>query len=74
MEAVGRLNNFNKIKEHCKGLIKEGNIHVHTDIIAGLPLEDLQSFQQSFNDVSQIYGHMFQVGFWSINRKVDTNS
>ncbi|AMP20511.1 hypothetical protein AZF37_04410 [endosymbiont 'TC1' of Trimyema compressum] len=66
LEAVGRLNNFNKIKEHCKDLIKEGNIHVHTDIIAGLPLEDLQSFQQSFNNVYQIYGHIFQVGFLKV--------
>ena len=66
LEAVDRLNNFSKIRDNCKTLIKVGNIHVHTDIIAGLPLEDIHSFRQSFNDVYKIHGHTFQVGFLKV--------
>ncbi len=39
-----------------------GNVHVHLDLIAGLPYEDYQSFARSFNDA---YGSsdMLQLGF-----------
>ena len=40
----------------------EGNIHVHLDLIAGLPYEDYKSFAKSFDDA---YGcsHLLQLGF-----------
>ena len=39
-----------------------GNIHVHLDLIAGLPFEDYASFAKSFDDA---YGcsHLLQLGF-----------
>ena len=39
-----------------------GNIHVHLDLIAGLPYEDYRSFAKSFDDA---YGcsHLLQLGF-----------
>lgn len=66
LEAVGRKNNFEKIKENAKALIEIGHMHIHTDIIAGLPREDIVSFEKSFNAVFPLYGHMFQVGFLKV--------
>lgn len=39
-----------------------GNIHVHLDLIAGLPYEDMQSFKKSF-DESYYACDMLQLGF-----------
>ena len=39
-----------------------GNIHVHLDLIAGLPYEDYQSFATSFDDAYGI-SDLLQVGF-----------
>lgn len=38
------------------------NIHVHLDLIAGLPYEDLESFRKSFND-AYFACDMLQLGF-----------
>ena len=40
-----------------------GNIHLHVDLIIGLPYEDLTSFAKSFNDVYLLQADMLQVGF-----------
>jgi hypothetical protein len=39
-----------------------GNIHVHLDLIAGLPYEDYNSFKRSFND-AYFCADMLQLGF-----------
>ena len=41
---------------------KMGNIHVHLDLIAGLPYEDYESFKKSFND-AYFACHKLQLGF-----------
>jgi radical SAM superfamily enzyme YgiQ (UPF0313 family) len=44
--------------------VSEGkNIHQHLDLIAGLPLEDMASFERSFNDVFSLEPDMLQLGF-----------
>ncbi len=43
-------------------IMKMGNIHVHLDLIAGLPYEDYESFKKSFND-AYFSCHMLQLGF-----------
>lgn len=40
-----------------------GNIHLHLDLIAGLPYEGYKSFAASFNDVYRMRPHMLQLGF-----------
>lgn len=39
------------------------NIHLHVDLIAGLPFEDYASFRNSFNDVFSLRAHVIQLGF-----------
>ena len=47
--------------------IKRGqNIHQHLDLIAGLPFEDYESFQQSFNEVYAMEPDQLQLGFLKV--------
>ena len=39
-----------------------GNMHIHLDLIAGLPFEDYESFKKSFND-AYFCCDMLQLGF-----------
>lgn len=50
---------FNKIKK----LLDAGNIHIHTDLIAGLPYETYEIFKKSFNDVYSLNSDCLQLGF-----------
>lgn len=43
--------------------LSQGPCHVHTDLIAGLPYEDLISFERSFNTVFHLRSHCLQLGF-----------
>ena len=45
-----------------KRIYEMGNIHVHLDLIAGLPYEDYQSFAQSFDDAYGV-SDLLQLGF-----------
>ena len=38
-------------------------MHIHIDLIAGLPYEDLSSFTESFNIAYNLKPHMLQLGF-----------
>lgn len=43
--------------------LSRSSCHVHTDLIAGLPQEDLASFERSFNRVFALCSHCLQLGF-----------
>ncbi len=63
LAAIKRPNETQKIFDAVRK-IKEGrNIHVHLDLIAGLPFEDLTSFENSFNEVYEKHPEQFQLGF-----------
>jgi len=47
-------------------LITLGNIHIHVDLIAGLPYENMETFKQSFNDIFKLYANQFQMGFLKV--------
>lgn len=42
------------------------NIHVHLDLIAGLPYEDYESFRNSFNRVYRMRPEQLQLGFLKV--------
>lgn len=63
LAACNRSSNFPKLAENVKRLKEAGNIHLHLDIIAGLPYEDYASFRNSFNDVYELKAHQLQLGF-----------
>lgn len=52
---------------HAVNRVKEGkNIHQHLDLIAGLPFEDYQRFQQSFDDIYALHTQQLQLGFLKV--------
>lgn len=63
LTAVNRKTNLEKLFENLVRLQKCGNIHVHSDLIAGLPYEDYNSFGNSFNKLYITRPHQLQLGF-----------
>lgn len=63
LDAINRKTDINKLIGNIEKLIRHGNIHIHIDLIAGLPFEDLKSFKDSFNIAYNLKPHMLQLGF-----------
>lgn len=63
LAACNRKSDFPKLAENVRRLVEMDNIHIHLDLIAGLPHEDYPSFRKSFNDVYSLKGHALQLGF-----------
>ena len=63
LSEIDRKANFEKISQNVKKILLAGNIHVHLDLIAGLPYEDIVSFKKSFNDVFMLGADVIQLGF-----------
>lgn len=63
LEAIRRRTDFDKLSERVKILKGYRNIHLHLDLIAGLPGENYLSFQRSFNDVYKLKPDRLQLGF-----------
>ena len=63
LRAVHRNPDTSKIENAIKKLLSAGNIHIHADLIAGLPYENLDSFRLSFNKLYLLKPDMLQLGF-----------
>ena len=63
LRAVHRSPETAQVLERAARLIEKGNIHIHLDLIAGLPLEDAVSFRRSFDTVYRVHPHELQLGF-----------
>ncbi len=63
LKAINRKTDTKKLIENIKKLISYENMHIHIDLIAGLTLEDLNSFKNSFNIGYSLRAHMLQMGF-----------
>lgn len=63
LQAIQRKNQWDKIVHNVNRLRQGKNIHLHLDLIAGLPEESYWQFGQSFNDVYHLRPHMIQLGF-----------
>lgn len=63
LEAVRRKTNTEKLKANIRRLVAMGNMHIHIDLIAGLPYEDVPTFAESFNTAYALGADMLQMGF-----------
>ncbi len=63
LRAVHRNPDTGKLENTIKELVASGNMHIHADLIAGLPYEDIHSFRNSFNRLYALKPHMLQLGF-----------
>ncbi len=61
MKAIHRINNLDKLFKNIIEINK--NIHLHLDLIAGLPYEDYETFGKSFDYVYETKCEMIQLGF-----------
>ena len=63
ISAVSRSMDLERLKYNVRKLREFGNIHLHLDLIAGLPKEDYKSFSRSFNDVYSLRPNALQLVF-----------
>ena len=63
LEAVRRKTNTERLKANIRRLVAMGNMHIHIDLIAGLPYEDVPTFAESFNTAYALGADMLQMGF-----------
>lgn len=63
LAAVNRKTNTKRLIENIQKLIAPRNMHIHIDLIAGLPYEDFESFADSFNRAFSLQPDMLQFGF-----------
>ena len=63
LDMIGRKTDIPKAIATVKQLRERNNIHLHLDLICGLPGEDLQSFGASFDRAFALSPHMLQLGF-----------
>ncbi|MDD2218816.1 MAG: DUF4080 domain-containing protein [Desulfoplanes sp.] len=66
LAAIHRQTSWELIKKNIRRLIAMGTFHVHVDLIAGLPFEDWDSLQRSFNDVYGLKADALQLGFLKV--------
>lgn len=63
LEAVNRKTNTAILQKNIQRLVAMGNMHIHIDLIAGLPYETLPLFAESFNKGYVLGAQMLQLGF-----------
>jgi len=63
IKAINRVTDFEKLSLNVKKLVECKKAHIHLDLIAGLPYEDMESFKNSFNDAMRLKPDVLQLGF-----------
>lgn len=66
LAAIDRRMDMDRFRKIVERLRQENNIHIHLDLIAGLPFEDLASFENSFNEVFAMEPEQLQLGFLKV--------
>lgn len=63
LNAVHRTTNLHRLEANIRRLVAMGNLHIHIDLIAGLPFERLARFAESVNKGYALGAHCLQLGF-----------
>ena len=66
LEAVNRQMDVARAGENIRQLAALDTIHLHVDLILGLPFEIVDSFRQSFNRVFRFGPHYIQLGLLKV--------
>lgn len=66
IEEIRRIMDVDKLEKTVCRLRQGNNIHIHLDLIAGLPYEDYESFENSFNRVYAMKPEQLQLGFLKV--------
>lgn len=63
LASITRKTHLKTLFANCRALNEAGNLHLHLDLIAGLPFDTLQTFARSFDEVFALRPQQFQLGF-----------
>ncbi|MGN0480307.1 MAG: B12-binding domain-containing radical SAM protein [Lachnospiraceae bacterium] len=66
IRAINRTMKLDALKSVVGRLNAMNNVHLHLDLIAGLPYEDFNTFTKSFNDVYNMEPEQLQLGFLKV--------
>ena len=66
LREIRRTTDMDRLKYVVDRIRQGHNIHVHLDLIAGLPYEDYDSFRHSFNAVYAMKPEQLQLGFLKV--------
>lgn len=66
IKAIDRKMDFTRVAAIVREISSWKNIHIHLDLIAGLPFENLHTFRTSFNDVYALRPEQLQLGFLKV--------
>nr|WP_312579135.1 DUF4080 domain-containing protein [Sedimentibacter sp.] len=63
---INRHMNIDKLYNVISRVRENNNIHIHLDLIAGLPFEGYESFKKSFDGIYQLNAEKIQLGFLKV--------
>jgi len=66
LDAVNRRMDVDVASQNIQRLVSLDNIHLHVDLILGLPFETEDSFKNSFNRVFSMAPHYIQMGLLKV--------
>jgi len=66
LKEIRRFENPEKVRQNVKRLQEIENLHIHLDLIVGLPFEGIKEVEKSFNEIYEMKGDHFQLGFLKI--------
>ncbi|MCR4955821.1 MAG: B12-binding domain-containing radical SAM protein [Lachnospiraceae bacterium] len=66
ISEIHRVMDVDVVAAVTKRLKKAKNMNLHLDLIVGLPYEDYETFQKSFNDLHAMRPHQLQLGFLKV--------
>lgn len=66
LKEINRSGDIPCVARMVEAINERKNIHIHLDLIAGLPFEDYDSFKKSFNEVYAMAPSQLQLGFLKV--------
>ena len=66
IREICRRMDLEKVRANTARIREKGNVHQHLDLIAGLPYENMESFEHSFNEVYAMRPEQLQLGFLKV--------
>ena len=63
LEAISRPTDLGRLEANLRALLAPGNIHIHLDLIVGLPFESYERFLDSLDFCLRLFPDALQVGF-----------
>ncbi len=66
LSEINRHMNIEKLYKVIEGIRENNNIHIHLDLIAGLPYEGYDMFKKSFDGIHKLSTEKIQLGFLKV--------